>query len=462
MERLLLKDVILATGGTLIQGESACAIDGVKTDSRDTNLGNMFIALKGDRFDGHNFIHEAVKKGAKIVIIHEIMRDIPKYISVVLVKDTLKALQDISAFYRKLFDIPITAVTGSTGKTTTKDMIHALLATNFDILKTEGNLNNQIGLPITLLKLNASHQMAVVEMGMSGFNEISRLAAISEPTLGVITNIGLSHIENLGSRENILNAKLELFEHFDKRCSAILNADDDMLWGLKDKFSFPIIYYGTKKGITLRAECIESLEGKGISYILNCDGEKHKIVLNVPGRHNVYNSMAAIAVARHYGLHIDQILYALQDFKTHKMRLDIIALRQALTVIDDVYNASPDSNLSAISVLQDLPGKRKIAILGDMLELGAYSEYAHQFVGKAVFNSDIDILITKGELSRIFADEALKMGMAEERVFRLDSNADVINMLESFIKSGDTILVKGSRSMHMEEIVMFLKTRWGI
>jgi UDP-N-acetylmuramoyl-tripeptide--D-alanyl-D-alanine ligase len=461
MEGLLLKDVVLATGGTLIQGDPAIVIDSVSTDSRDVKSGDLFIALKGERFDGHDFIGEAVNKGVKAVVTSLVMNNLPINIGVVLVKDTLIALQDIAAFYRRLFDVPITAITGSTGKTTTKDMIHTLLAAKFNVLKSEGNLNNQIGLPLTLFKLNGTHQMAVVEMGMSGFNEISRLTAIAEPTLGVITNIGLSHIENLGSRENILKAKLELFERFDKRCTAILNADDDLLWGLKSKLSFPVIYYGTKNGIALRAENIESLNGKGISYTLHTEGEKHRISLSVPGRHNVYNSMAAVATARYFGVEFEHILSAFQNLRTHKMRLEITSLKEGITVIDDAYNASPDSVVSAISVLKDLPGKRKIAILGDMLELGDYSEYAHSFVGKAVFNNGIDTLITKGDLSRVIATQAQILGMGKDRVFSLDSNADVKFMLETFVESGDTILVKGSRGMKMEEIVMFFKTRWG-
>ena len=460
MEGILLKDVVSASGGTLIQGDPSIGIDRVSTDSRDVNPGDLFIALKGEIFDGHDFIEEAIKRGARALVTRVTKDNLPLKVGVVLVKDTLKALQDVAAFYRRLFNIPVTAVTGSTGKTTTKDMIHALLATNYNVLKSEGNFNNQIGLPLTLFNLNKSHQMTVVEMGMSGFNEISSLSAMAEPSLGVITNIGLSHIENLGSRENILKAKLELFERFDKRCTAILNADDDLLWGIQDKLSFPVIYYGTKNGIDLCAENIESLNGKGISYTLNSEGEKRRIRLNVPGRHNVYNSMAAVAVARHFGVEFEQIINALQSIKTHKMRLEITNLNRDITIIDDAYNASPDSVVSALSVLKDLPGKRKIAILGDMLELGKYSEYAHRFVGKSLFNNGIDVLIAKGELSRIIADQALSMGMGEERIFCLDSNTDVINMLETFIESGDAILVKGSRGMKMEEIVMFCKTRW--
>jgi len=460
MEGILLKDVVFASGGVLIQGAPSIEIDKVSTDSRDINPGDLFIALKGEIFDGHDFIEEAVKRGAKALITHVIRNNLPEKIGVVLVKDTLKALQDLAAFYRRLFNIPVTAVTGSTGKTTTKDMIHALLATNYNVLKSEGNLNNQIGLPLTLFNLNKNHHMTVVEMGMSGFNEINRLAAIAEPSLGVITNIGLSHIESLGSRENILKAKLELFERFDKRCTAILNADDDLLWGIQDKLTFPVIYYGTRNGIDLCAESIESLNGKGISYTLHSEGEKRRIRLNVPGRHNIYNSMAAVAVARHFGVEFEQIINAFQSIKTHKMRLEISNLNGGITVIDDAYNASPDSVVSALSVLKDLPGKRKIAILGDMLELGKYSEYAHRFVGKAVFSNGIDVLITKGELSRVIADQALSMGMGEERIFCLDNNEDVLNMLETFIESGDTILVKGSRGMKMEEIVMVFKTRW--
>jgi len=460
MESILLTDVLFATGGVFIQGEPSDVITNISTDSRKVRSGDLFVALKGDRFDGHDFMEEAVKKGARTLITHVIIDNLPENLNVVLVKDTLKALQDIAAFYRRQFKVQIAAVTGSTGKTTTKDMIHDLLNAKFAVLKSEGNLNNQIGLPLTLLKLNKKHELAVVEMGMSMFNEISRLAEIAQPTLGVITNIGLSHIENLGSRENILKAKLELFERFDNRCTAVLNADDPYLWHLRDKYPFPVIYYGTKRGIQLRAETIESVNGKGISYTLHGEGASYKINLNVPGRHNVYNSMAAIATARHFGVDYEEILNVLANIRTHKMRLEVAVLKGGITIIDDAYNASPDSVISAIEVLKDLSGKRKIAILGDMLELGEYSEYAHRFVGKAVFDNDIDILVTKGKLSHTIADQAMSNGMDKSRIISLDNNTDVINMLQTFVERGDTILIKGSRGMCMEEIVMFLKTGW--
>lgn len=455
-----IEEICTATGGELIgRYDRATPVKGVSTDTRTIEKGQLFIPLIGENFDGHKFIQDAALKGAGAVITQYPDVDVPREIPVILVKDTLNALQDIAAFHRKRFDIPIVAVTGSTGKTTTKDMIYYVLSQRYKVLRTEGNLNNEIGLPHTLLRLNHSHEIAVVEMGMSGFGEIHRLAEIARPNLGIITNIGLSHIEKLGSRENILKAKMELFDFFTPECTAILNGDDELLRGIGDKLPFTVEYFGTDEHVNYRASRINISEDEKITYEVNIKDKSYSIDINVPGRHNIYNSLAAIAVGMHFGLRIDEIQKGLKHFKPGAMRLNIINTSNNIKIIDDAYNASPDSMIASIAILSQSKGNRKIAILGDMLELGHYSEKAHRDVGTAVVEHGIDILITRGKDSRWIGEQARKLGMDAKNIYNCADNRDVINLLDTMVKEGDTILVKGSRGMRMEEIVSHLVDR---
>lgn len=456
-----IEEICTATGGELIRGEGkATLVKDISTDTRTIEKGQLFIPLIGENFDGHKFISNAVQKGAAAVITQYPDIDVPGEIPVILVKNTLNALQDIAMFHRKRFDIPIVAVTGSTGKTTTKDMIYYVLSQRYNVLRTEGNLNNAIGLPHTLLRLNETHEVAVVEMGMSGFGEIHRLAEIARPKFGIITNIGVSHIEKLGTRENILKAKMELFDFFTPQCTAILNGDDKLLQGIGDKLPFSVEYFGTGEHVDYRASQINVSDEK-ISYNVNIKDNSYSIDINVPGIHNIYNSLAAIAVGMHFGLKIDEIQEGLKHFKPGAMRLNIISTHDNIKIIDDVYNASPDSMTASIAILSQSKGKRKIAVLGDMLEMGYYSEKAHRDVGAVVAKYGIDILITRGKDSRWIGEQAKELGMDAERIYNCVDNEDVIKLLDTMVKEGDTILVKGSRGMKMEEIVSHLVDRKG-
>lgn len=450
-------EIVNSSGGKLICGDINLKITGISTDSRKIEKGNLFIPLKGENFDGENFVESAMNKGASAVLTAN-LNSLELYkgrnVAVIYVENTLVALHRLSSYYRNKFSIPFIAVTGSSGKTTTKDMIAAVLSTKYNTLKTEGNFNNEIGLPLTIFKLEKYHEVAVVEMGMSGFGEIKKLKNISKPNIAVFTNIGVAHIEKLGTRENILKAKSELLEGFDKKNTIVLNADDDMLIKLIDKYNSRYYSYGINFG-NIKATEIEHTDF-GIKYKLKTPEFEKSIELYIPGLHNVYNSLAAICIGIEFNVNINDMYNALKEFRPGKMRMNIIDLN-GVRIIDDVYNANPDSMRAAISVLRDINSKRKIAVLGDMLELGEYAENAHRKIGEFIYKSGVDLLITSGNYSRFIADGAICSGMDIDKVFVCKDNFEANAMLKSIIEEGDLILVKGSRGMKMEQIVKFIQ-----
>lgn len=450
---LTIEEILKAVDGKLISGNNNIKISGVSTDSRTIKKGELFIPLIGENFNGENFLDDAIKLGSASLTAKSINTN--KYEKpVILVEDTKIAFHRLANYYRSKFDIPFIAVTGSSGKTTTKDMIYSVLSKKYNVLKTEGNLNNEIGLPITLFKLNKTHQIAIVEMGMSDFGEIRKLKNIANPNIAVYTNIGVAHIEKLGSRENILKAKSELIEDFGNGNSIVINSDDDMLRKLLNSTNSEYITYGIKSG-DFKAYNIRNIEN-GISYNINLNGEPTEINLSVPGEHNVYNSLAAICIGSKFGVNKEDIKEALKNFLPGKMRLNIINLNE-IKLIDDSYNANPSSMKAAISVLKGFKNGRKIAVLGNMLELGEYSNTGHKDVGKFVKNSNIDILITVGDQAKMIANGAKETGMADDKIFICDDNTSAIKTLKKIIEKNDIILVKGSRGMGMEKIVKYLQ-----
>ena len=463
MKPLSIKEIRDAVGGRIIREGSSQMITGVSTDTRTIQPGDLFIPLEGERFDGHDYLAEAAEKGAAAVLTHNLNKTLPQGVHTIVTGNTLTALQDLAAWYLKSFSVDVIAITGSTGKTTTKDMVSSVLSRKFQVLKTQGNLNNEIGLPLTLFRLEPHHQIAVLEMGMSGFGEIRRLAAIAPPKAAIFTNIGISHIEKLGSRDNIWKAKSELLEHFHEGCTVILNDDNDILHReaeimMRDRVGCKVIRFGTGSHAEFCATDIQSHEN-GISYTLKVKDESFGIRLNVPGIHNVYNSLAAVAAGRMLGMEMQEIQAGLLEFAGDNMRLHIFPLKayKDVKVIDDTYNASPDSMQAALRVLKDMEGHRKIAILGDMLELGMHSREAHRQVGRFAAECGIHILATRGQESVWAGEGALQAGMPSKSVFHVSSNQEIIHWLKNNIYEGDRILVKGSRGMQMEEIVSFLK-----
>lgn len=458
---LTVDEVVKACRGKFIKGNPQESILGISIDSRNIMPGELFIPLKGERFDGHDFITEACKRGAAGSLTSNLESVKGCEGSIILVEDTLSALQDIAHFYRKKFPIPFIAVTGSTGKTTTKDLISKVLSQRFNVLKTTGNLNNQIGLPLTLLKLNSQHQIGVVEMGMSGFGEIARLTKIVNPRIAVLTNIGLSHIEKLGSVENIAKAKSEIFEGLEQNGKAFLNADDIHLLEMRRKFPhIEFKTYGIKNG-DIRAVNIVSSGQKGITFdIVSDERTEYGFILKIPGVHNVYNALAAVSVGFEFGLNPDEIQAALRDFKMSKMRLEITEEKDSnLIIINDAYNASPDSMKAALNLLQEISsqrGRRAVAVLGNMLEMGTWGPPAHREIGRFVAEKGIDYLITVGDVAEYIAAGAKEGGMPGDMVFSFKTNMEAIKKLEEIKKEYDIILVKGSRGMKMEEIVHYL------
>lgn len=451
--RLTLGEIARATGGMLWYADSDEIVKDVITDSRQIIEGSVFVALKGENFDGHKFVQSATEGGAVCSVVEHWDNDDGTY-PVIVVDDTHKALRDIARLYRSQFDIPIVAITGSVGKTSTKDMIYSVLSNKFNAFKTIGNFNNEIGLPLTVFKMTSENKVGVLEMGMSGFGEISRLTDIVRPDIAVITNIGISHIEKLKSQENILKAKLEILEGMDEGETVILNGDDPLLWGLRGTLPYELLYYGIKnEECDLVARNIKGFSDSTV-FEFSLDGEIFAAEIEVPGVHHIYNALAAILVGVDYGMSGEEIVQGISSFVPGGMRQNIIKTDKYI-IIKDCYNASPASMRSGLNVLGVIEpngeGGRKIAILGNMLELGDFAVESHKNVGKWVKEENIDCLITVGDMAKNIAEGAKEAGF-EKEIYEFENNAEVISALTTLLKENDCILIKGSRGMRLEEV----------
>ena len=451
MAEFTVSEVCLATKGEA-RGSAYGKFTGICTDTRTVQQGDLFIPLVGEKFDGHDFIEQAIKNGAIGIISSRAHILVPTNVIVIDVEDTLTALQDLARFHRQRFSIPVVAITGSNGKTTTKDMTAAILASRLKVLKTEANYNNEIGLPLTLLQLTAQHEVAVVEMGMRGKGQILQLANIALPTVAVITNVGETHIELLGSIEEIAAAKGELLQVIPQNGLIILNGDDPYVRVMAKQVSSRIILFGLEQA-DIRADHIET-STKGMNF--TCHTAQRSFTAEIPtvGKHNIYNALAAIAVGLEVGLGFDDICSGLNNFTASPMRLHIEELGDYV-VINDAYNASPMSMSAAIDTLVAVAKNRKVAVLGDMLELGHIKIEAHRQIGQKLAKCHIDIVVTVGELARHIAEAASDQGV--DVALAYDSHDAASAALMTIIQPGDTILIKGSRGMKMENMVkMFL------
>jgi UDP-N-acetylmuramoyl-tripeptide--D-alanyl-D-alanine ligase len=455
------QQIIQATGGSLLRKEQdhGQQVQGVSIDSRTIKAAEVFIAIKGPNFDGHDYIFQAAEKNAGAVVCQNtwlednIAAAGRLGIPVIAVENSLFALSNLAKFHRQRFDIPIIAVTGSNGKTTTKDMIAWILSGEYRVLKSRASFNNHIGVPLTLLELNQKHQAAVLEMGMNHKGEIRGLALTAMPQIGIITNTATAHIEFLGSTENIVEAKCELLESLGPNGLAIINADCKALHQRAKDFHQQIIDFGIKSISAYQASNIIS-DQNGIAFTVN---QRYTFRLNLLGEHNVYNALAAIAVARHLKLNYDQIRQKLAEFMPVGLRMQIIKAGQA-DVIADCYNANPDSTSAAIRALGAMKDKkRKLFVFGDMLELGKFSDQAHQQIGQLVADTTIAGLITIGPKARLAAKEAKLCGMREDAVFECQTNQEAADILNRIIDKDDVILLKASRAMHLENIIDLLK-----
>ena len=450
------EDIIKATNGRLLVGDPQEDCENFCTDTRKIQKGDIYVGLKGEKFNGNEYYKEALEKGAKVAVISGIevtKEDLDQYKdkTIIEVKDSLEAFGDIAAYKRELYDIPVVQITGSVGKTSTRDIIANVVRTQYKTLQTEGNQNNAIGLPTTLLKLK-DHEAVVVESGMNHLGEIRYLGKIAKPTVAVITNIGTAHIGFLGSRENILKAKLEILENLKPGGYIVINNDNDMLnkWAKEDT-KYKKYTFGIDEKSDVMAYNIKINENYS-TYNVKIDNKEYSVKVPVSGVHFVYNSLCAIAVGNLLNISPENIIKGIETFTLTKNRMEIDKIKDNVTVINDAYNASYDSMKAALEYLKELPGNRKIAVLGDMFELGEFAEEIHRKVGIEVITHKVDMLVTVGELANYIADEAEYLGMPKDQVIRLNTTTEAINYLNDNLEKDDVVLLKAANGMHFAEI----------
>lgn len=452
MQVLKLPEICLYLGACCPPGCGGVHITGISTDSRTIRPGELYIPLEGERFDGHDYILEAFLKGAAASLCKTGRNgaNCPK--PIIYVPDTLSALGTIAAAYRNKFDARVVGITGSVGKTTTKEMTAAVLSAHYKTLKTEGNLNNEVGLPHTLLRLDGSVEAAVIEMGMSGLGEISRLSKMASPDVAVITAIGMSHIGLLGSKEDILKAKLEIQDGLRPGGVLILNGDDPLLWGLKGRLPVKTIFCGAvNDSCDIIAENVASEAGE-LRFDIKTGYRRFQVKAAVTGAHNVKNMLLAAAAGLFTGLSNEEISRGFLDFRNVGMRQNIYR-ENGFTIMEDCYNSSPDSLNAALDVLSSLETRgKRIAVLGGMRELGEYAAECHRQCG-VVASRCADALVLFGEDAVYFKEGANSAGMPEETTILCLTRSDAVRMLKRIAEPGDAILFKGSRLMKIEEVM---------
>lgn len=457
MHNIYVKDLLSICKSELLIGDPNLILQNFSKDTRTLQKGDIYIGIKGENIDGNKFYEEAFKKNASCCILDNVDNiDLKKYQDKTIIKvdDTIKCLQQLALYKRNLYNIPVIAITGSVGKTSTKDIVYEVVNKKYKTLKTEGNYNNHIGLPLTILRLK-DEEALVLEMGMNHLNEIKLLSKIAKPTIAIITNIGTSHIGNLGSRENILKAKLEILEGLTENGILIINNDNDLLHNYLSQLNkqYKTITIGLNNKSDIMASSIKEYPFNSKFTINNKEFE-----INVGGLPFIYNSLIAYATGTALNIESTKIKEAIYNFKLSSHRLEKIINKKGVTIIDDTYNANIDSMLSAINILGKVKNKRKIALLADMLELGEYSEKLHRQVGKSIVENKIDILITVGPLSnKYIKEEAIKNNFATKNIYSFNSYNETYNFLDKLLTSKDIILLKGSNSMNIVKIVEKIK-----
>ena len=450
MLELNLQEIVKATKGVLLKEADVKEIKAVSTDTRKIEEGTMFIALKGENFNGNNYVLEAFNKGAKIAIVDEVkcdLNELKEDVALIKVQNTGRALMDLAKFYREKLGLKVVGITGSAGKTSTKDLVAAVLSDKYKVFKTKGNFNNEIGLPLMILELDSTYDVAILEMGMRGLGQIKELAEIASPDLGIITNIGISHIEILKTRENILKAKMEIATFFDKNNTLVVCGNDDFLGALPEA-EYKIVKTGVGENFKIGAKniALEELSSKFTVY----DGEKEEeFSLDMPGEHNISNLMLGIAIAKELGVSFEEMKRGLNNIEATSMRLELIK-KDGFSILNDCYNSSPVAVKSAIDVMKNIEGKRRIAVLGTMRELGHKSEEAHEEIGKYAKENGIEKVLCFGDFS-----ENIKEGYGEGCTV-YENKEELIKDLLNIICDGDIILVKASRSLKFEEITKAL------
>jgi UDP-N-acetylmuramoyl-tripeptide--D-alanyl-D-alanine ligase len=446
---------------------SSQIITDIVIDSRCAVPGSLFVAFAGEKSDGHDFVADAFSRGSVAALIE---RPVPGDHDTIdlshsstgdsladltlpvcfLVGNTLTAIQELAAFWRRRFTPRVVGITGSVGKTTTKELVHAVLNTRYHTLKSEGNLNNEIGLPLTLLRLDDTYQHVVVEMGMYAQGEISTLARIAQPQVGVVANVGPVHLERLGSIQAIADAKAELVEALPPDGVAILNQDEPLVRAMADRTPARVFTYGLSSKADLWADGIEGVGLEGIRFTLHYQGEAIYVRAPLLGRHSVHTALRAAAVGLVEGLDWSDVISGLRS-DSPQLRLVVVQGPNESLLLDDTYNASPASTIAALNLLAELE-HRRVAVLGDMLELGSYEEAGHRLVGRRVVDV-ADLLITVGDLGQIIAEEALASGMPLDKVVILSDAEDAIQVVPGLVRQRDMVLIKGSRGVGLDRLV---------
>jgi UDP-N-acetylmuramoyl-tripeptide--D-alanyl-D-alanine ligase len=452
MKKLTIEQITKAVKGELLLGDPKDEISGVSTDSRKVAEGEIFFPLIGEQHDAHELIPQALESGCRALVVSRMPNvSVNGRLNVILVNDTTKALQDLAAYYLSFFFMTKVGVTGSTGKTTTKEMLYWIFSEKYKTARNIGNLNNHIGLPLTVLSMPEDTEAGIFEMGMSELGEIDLLAGLVRPDVGVITNIGISHIENLGSRENILKAKLEITNYFTPENILVVNEDSDFLSREDVKGNYQVVTAGETGRSNFILSGITDYGEDGVEFTIEHKEEMQNFRLNVPGRHNAYNGALAVAAAASCGIAMTDAARGLLKLEITDKRLSIKG-KNGMKIIDDTYNASPDSMKAAIDVLAATKGFRKIAILADMFELGENSAGFHAEVGRYAAGSAVDLLIAVGPQAKHIA-EAAKGILGADKVHYYETKELLIDDIGSMISSGDVILLKGSRGMAMDQVV---------
>jgi len=450
---MLVKDILKVTNGNLIIGDEKEQLENFSKDTRQINNDDTYIGIKGEKFDGNIFWKDALEKGAKAVIVQDVdfeKEDLSKLNNKIIIKveDTLQALYKIAELKRSQYNIPVIAITGSVGKTSTKDIIANVVSQKYKTLKTQGNNNNNIGMPFTILKLK-DEEALVVEMGMNHFGEISLLTKIAKPTLAVITNIGTSHIGNLGSRENILKAKLEILEGMELP-HLVINNDNDMLHNYYEKNPQNIETFGIQNESNIMAKDIK-LDENSSTFKCICNNEEIEVNVPVGGEHFVLNALCACKIGEILGIENTKIKHGIESFELTNKRMDIKTTANGVTIINDSYNASFESMQASLKYLANLSNSRKIAFLGDMLELGEFSEELHKKVGEVAAKKNIDILICAGENAKFIYDGAKENGKGKD-IYYFKDKAEAYEYLKSILKPNDAVIFKASNGMRFFEL----------
>lgn len=458
MQATTVENIRRAIGGALVCGHGDLRVAGVSTDSRSIKPGELFFALRGERFDGHDFVGAALARGAVGAVVARVPANVAgaREFCLISVPDPLSALQQWAKTYRAQFDLVAVGVTGSTGKTTTKEMVARVLGLRWQTLATPGNFNNEIGLPLTLCQLGPEHGALVVEMGMRGRGEIAFLCSLAQPNSGVITNVGPAHLERLGSLENIAAAKGELLASLAPGSLAVLNYDDPYCRRLGEKSHCTVRYYGFDPGAQVRAREVRPTP-QGYACTVLFEGEPVALHLPLWGRHNVANALAALTLGFYLGLAPQAMVQTLAEMRAGGMRLEAIPGPRGSLVLNDAYNANPASTKAALTVLAERRPERAVAVLGDMLELGTYAGPAHREVGEMAAALKIDLLVTIGSLAAEAARAAVAAGMPAHRVHVFATKEEALPFLRENLRAGDLVLVKASRALALEHLVAALQ-----